>query len=86
MTRFDQSKNGDHYTSRLGNRLKIKRAQKLQQGPGRTRGELPHSKLGAEKDGFALEHFDGEKEGNGSVGAGRAENDGDQVPMVGPGD
>src|SRR6266404_3123615 len=48
--------------------------------------ELPHSKSGAEEDGFALEHFDGEEEGGGGVDAGGKENDGDEIPVVSAGD
>src|SRR5712664_510607 len=47
---------------------------------------LQRKKLGAEEDGFALEHFDGEEEGGRGVDAGRAEDDGDEVPVVSTGD
>src|ERR1700682_2984277 len=43
-------------------------------------------KLGAEEDGFALEHFDGEEEGGGGVDAGGGKDDGDEVPVIGAGD
>jgi len=35
------------------------------------------TRLGAEEDGFALEHFDGDEEGGGGVDAGGGEDDGD---------
>jgi hypothetical protein len=41
--------------------------------------------LRAEEDGFTLEHFDGEEEGDASVDAGGTEDDGDGVPVVGSG-
>ena len=43
-------------------------------------------KLGAEEDGFALEHFDGDKEGGRSIDARGKKNDGDVIPVVGAGD
>jgi len=43
-------------------------------------------KLGAEEDGFALEHFDGEEKSGGGVGASGTEDQSDYVPMVGAGD
>src|SRR5882672_12148413 len=43
-------------------------------------------KLGAEEDGFALEHFDGEEKGGGGVDAGGSENDGDEIPVIRAGD
>ncbi len=39
--------------------------------------------LGAEEDGFALEHFDGEEERSGRVNARGEENEGDVIPMIG---
>lgn len=42
--------------------------------------------LGAEEDGFELEHFDGDEEGGGGVDAGGREDDGDEVPVIGAGD
>ena len=42
--------------------------------------------LGAEEDGFALEHFDGQEERDGGVNASRREDDGDKVPMISAGD
>jgi hypothetical protein len=57
---------------------------------GDVHGRAPRTergrKLGAEEDGFALEHFDGEEEGGGGVDAGGGEDDGDVVPVVGAGD
>ena len=44
---------------------------------------LQKQALGAEEDGFALEHFDGEEERGGGVHAGREENEGNGVPVVG---
>jgi hypothetical protein len=38
---------------------------------------LQGKELGAEEDGFALEHFDGDEEGGGGVDAGGGEDDGD---------
>lgn len=42
--------------------------------------------LGAEEDGFALEGFDGDEDGDGGVDAGGGEDDGDGVPVIGAGD
>src|ERR1700757_1918261 len=44
------------------------------------------SLLGTEEYGFALKHFGREKERDGGVSAGRSENDGDIVPMIGADD
>src|SRR5258708_37586539 len=41
---------------------------------------------GAEEDGFALEHFDGEEEGDGGVNASGEEDENDGVPVIGSGD
>jgi hypothetical protein len=49
-------------------------------------GKPPHSKSGAEEDGFALEHLDGDEKGGGGVDARGGEDDGDVVPMIGAGD
>src|SRR5260370_17151417 len=43
-------------------------------------------KLGAEEDGFALEHFDGEEKRDGGVDAGGGEDHPDVIPVVGAGD
>src|SRR5260370_11453945 len=43
-------------------------------------------KLGAEEDGFALEHFDGEEKRDGGVEAGGGEDHPDVIPVVGAGD
>jgi len=53
--------------------------QGKQAPPLQTRG------LGAEEDGLTLEHFDGNEESDGGVGAGRDEDDGDGTPMIGAG-
>lgn len=42
--------------------------------------------LGPEEDGFALEHFDGEEEGDGGVDAGGRKDDGYVIPVVGADD
>ena len=49
-------------------------------------GEREREELGAEEDGFALEHFYGDEEGGGGVDAGGREDDGDEVPVIGAGD
>src|SRR5258708_39655646 len=41
---------------------------------------------GAEEDGFALEHFDGEEEGDGGVNASGEEDENDGVPVIGSSD
>ncbi len=43
-------------------------------------------KLGAEEDGFALEHFDGEEKRDGGVEAGGGEDHPDVIPVVSAGD
>src|SRR5713226_3173216 len=48
--------------------------------------KLASEKLGAEENGFALEHFDGEEESDGGVDAGGEENEGDKIPVIGAGD
>src|SRR5260370_36676961 len=48
--------------------------------------KLASEKLGAEENGFALEHFDGEEEGDGGVDAGGKENEGDEIPVIGAGE
>src|SRR5260370_36638892 len=55
-------------------------------GGGEYIASLLRKKLGAEEDGFALEHFDGEEKRDGGVEAGRAEDDGDQGPVGSTGD
>lgn len=44
------------------------------------------TRLGTEEDGFALEGFDGDENGDGGVDAGGCEDYGDGVPVVGAGD
>ena len=51
---------------------------------GAPHGGRPYAerKLGAEEDGFALEHFDGDEECRGGVDTGGREDDGDVVPVI----
>ena len=44
------------------------------------------ARLRAEEDGFALEHFDSERQSNGGVDAGGRKDDGDEIPMIGASD
>jgi hypothetical protein len=54
---------------------------------GARHGGRPYKKgLRAEEDGFALEHFDGEEEGDGGVDTVGCKNDDNQIPMIGAGD
>jgi|SRR5580658_8541810 hypothetical protein len=46
----------------------------------------PYKGLRAEEDGFALEGFDGDEDGDGGVDTGGGEDYGDGAPMVGAGD
>src|SRR6266513_3605607 len=50
-----------------------------------TERRLPE-RSGAEEDGFALEHFDGDEEGGSGIHAGGGENHRDVIPVIGAGD
>src|SRR5712664_3423067 len=53
---------------------------------GRGKPALGESGLGAEEDGFALEGFEGQEEGESGVDAGGGEDDGDGIPVISAGD
>ena len=52
----------------------------------RDRSEGSRESSGAEEDGFALEHLDGEEQGYGGIHAGGNKDDGDEIPVVSAGD